>query len=44
MYHHGQGKERKEDIPGGGTFVILTMYFFKIWDFSSERAMIFSYQ
>jgi hypothetical protein len=39
-----KGKERKEDIPGGGAFVILTMYFFKIWHFSSERAMIFSYQ
>jgi len=22
-------KERKEDIPGGGAFVILTLYFFK---------------
>jgi len=38
-------KERKEDIPGGGALVILTLtlYFLKIWHFSSERAMIFSY-
>jgi hypothetical protein len=37
-------KERTEDIPGGGALVLLILYFFKIWHFSSERAMIFSYQ
>jgi hypothetical protein len=36
-------KESTEDIPDGGALVILTLYFFKIWHFSSERAMIFSY-
>jgi hypothetical protein len=37
-------KERTEDIPGGGALVLLILYFFKIWHFSSKRAMIFSYQ